>query len=300
MTTNLAGKTVLVTGATGQQGGATARHLLARGAAVRALVRDPRSPAARRLASIGAELVVGDMDDGVSLRTAMRGAYGAFSVQPARIPPSFAENELGRGLNVVDAAHAVGLHHLVYSSVAGANRSTGIPHWEVKGQIEERIRSSGVPFTILRPTLFMDMYADATYGLTGELSLVRSIPPNAIVQHVAIDDVAAFTALALGSPSRYLGKALELAGDELTVAQVLAAIGRATDRRDLQGWSRSDSFENGGGERPIRYGGWHADIPSLRLLHPGLMTFEDWLRSSGALRIGQMLDRTDGDGISER
>jgi uncharacterized protein YbjT (DUF2867 family) len=140
MTRILAGKTILVSGATGQQGGATSRYLLACGAAVRALVRNPKSPAARRLASIGAELVVGDMDDAATLRAAMRGAYGAFSVQPARIPPTFAENELGRGLNVVNVAHAVGLQHLVYLSVAGANRSTGIPHWEIKGQIEERTR----------------------------------------------------------------------------------------------------------------------------------------------------------------
>jgi uncharacterized protein YbjT (DUF2867 family) len=291
MTASLVGKTILVTGATGQQGGATARHLLAHGVTVRALVRDPSSPAARRLAGIGAELVLGDMDDGNSLRAAMRGAYGAFSVQPARIPPTFAENELGRGLNVADAAHAVGLQHLVYSSVAGANRSTGIPHWEIKGQIEERIRSLGVPFTILRPTLFMDVYADATYGITGELSLVRSIPPNAIVQHVAIDDIAAFTALALGNPARYLGKALELAGDELTVDQVLAAIRRATDHRDVQRWTGRGSGQRESSEGQVRYGGWHADIPSLRVLHPGLLTLEDWLAKGGAARIDEMLDR---------
>jgi len=275
MTTTLAGKTILVTGATGRQGGATARHLLAHGAAVRALVRDPKSAAARLLTSLGAELVVGDMDDGASLRSAMRGAYGAFSVQPARIPPTFAEKELGRGVNVVDAARAVGLQHLVYSSVAGANRSTGVPHWEIKGRIEERIRSSCVPFTILRPTLFIDMYADATYGPNGELSLLRSISPNAIVQHVAVDDIAAFAGLALGDPSRYVGKALELAGDELTMAQVLDAIGRATRRRDLRAWTKRTALHEGSGERPVRYGGWHADIAALRALHPGLMTFDD-------------------------
>jgi uncharacterized protein YbjT (DUF2867 family) len=299
MTTNLAGKMVLVTGATGQQGGATARHLLARGAAVRALVRDPTSPAARRLANAGAELVVGDMDDVGTLRRAMHGVHGAFSVQPARIPPSFAENELERGLNVAEAAHAVGLTHLVYSSVAGADRSTGIPHWEIKGQIERRVRSLGLPFTILRQTLFMDMYADATYGLTGELSLVRSLPPNAIVQHVAIDDIAAFTGLALGDPSRYLGKTLEVAGDELTVAQVLAAIGRTTDRRDLREWIRKTSINESSEGRPVRYAGWHADIASLRALHPGLMTFADWLVKGGAARIDRMLDRSAHDKAQE-
>jgi len=178
--------------------------------------------------------------------------------------------------------------------VAGANRPTGIPHWEIKGRIEGRIRSLGIPSTILRQTLFMDMYADATYGLTGEFSLVRSLPPNAIIQHIAIDDIAAFTGLALGNPSRYLGKALELAGDELSVAQVLAAIGRAIKRHDLREWTRNASLDNGSDERAVRYAGWHADIPSLRALHPGLMTFDDWLIKGGAARIEQMLDRADG------
>src|SRR5262252_8786605 len=134
-------KSILVTGATGQQGGATARHLLARGFSVRALVRDPSAPAARELTRIGAELIVGDMDDPGSLCRAMRGAHGVFSVQPALIPPRFAEHELERGINVFEAARASGVEHFVYSSVAGADRGTGIPpHWEIKGRIETRIQ----------------------------------------------------------------------------------------------------------------------------------------------------------------
>jgi uncharacterized protein YbjT (DUF2867 family) len=157
MKTSLAGQTIVVMGATGQQGGATGRHLLAERYSVRAVVRDPRSPGSQRLANIGVELVVGDMDDRESLRAAVRDAYGIFSVQPALIPPTFADNELQRGLNLADAAHEAGIAHVVYSSVAGPNRRTGIPHWEIKGQIEEHIRALGLPFTMLRPTHFMDM-----------------------------------------------------------------------------------------------------------------------------------------------
>jgi len=138
------------------------------------------------------------------------------------------------------------------------------------------------------------MYADATYGPYGEFSLLRSISPNDIVQHVAVDDVAAFTGLALGDPSRYVGKALELAGDELTMAQVLDAIGRATRRRDLRAWTKRTALHEGSGEGPVRYGGWHADIAALRALHPGLMTFDDWLARGGAARIDQTLERSNG------
>ncbi|MGS2646790.1 NmrA family NAD(P)-binding protein [Streptosporangium sp. LJ11] len=105
-------RTILVTGATGQQGGATTRHLLADGWHVRALVRDPRGAAATRLARAGVELVTGDMDDRDSVDAAVRGAHGVFSVQPAFIAPGYAENELRRGLNVVDAAIAAGVRHL--------------------------------------------------------------------------------------------------------------------------------------------------------------------------------------------
>jgi len=297
MKANVVDSTILVTGATGQQGGATARRLLAGGYSVRALVRDPKSPGAQGLANLGARLAVGDMDNTESLRNAMRGVYGVFSVQPALIPPKFAEHELQRGMNVADAARVTGVRHFVYSSVAGADRRTGIPHWEIKGQIEERIRSLGVPFTILRPTLFMDMYADATYGLTGTHSLVRTLPSNALIQHIAIDDIAAFTALALGSPSRYLCKAIELAGDEMTVDQILAAISRASGHHDLRAWTTGASAAPAASERLVRYGGWNANIRSLRALHPGLMTFETWLAKGGAALIDRTLARSNGGSL---
>jgi uncharacterized protein YbjT (DUF2867 family) len=149
-------ETILVTGATGQQGGVTARHLLADGFQVRALVRSVKSPSALELAQAGAELVIGDMDDRESLASAIRSAYGVFSIQPSLIPPTFSENELQRGLNVVDAAQAAGIQHLVYASVSSADRKTGIPHWEIKWQVEQYIRKLGLPFTILRPTMVME------------------------------------------------------------------------------------------------------------------------------------------------
>jgi uncharacterized protein YbjT (DUF2867 family) len=125
---------ILVTGATGLQGGATAGHLRAGGWPVRALVRDPHRPRATELARAGAELVVGDMDDRDSLDAAVRGAHGVFSVRPAYIAPDYADNELPRGLNVAGAAHATGVAHLVHASVGSADRASRIPHWESNGR----------------------------------------------------------------------------------------------------------------------------------------------------------------------
>lgn len=290
-------KTVLVTGATGQQGGATARHLLADGWRVTALVRNPAGPAAQELARIGAELVRGDMDDRRSLDVAVQGAYGVFSVQPALIPPDFAENELRRGLNVAEAAHGAGVEHLVYASVGSADRDTGIPHWDIKWQVEQRIRALGIPSTILRPVMFMENHADPTYGLTGEHALIRTIPANATVQLIALSDIGAFAALAFGNPEQYLSKAIELAGDELTLDQIVTAIGRATGRTLPLSPGHKEpvapSAVVGEAEGTFSFCGWQADIPALRAQYPTLMDFDTWLAREGKSMIEALLDRTE-------
>ncbi|MEU7742385.1 NmrA/HSCARG family protein [Nonomuraea sp. NPDC049158] len=279
-------RTVLVTGATGQQGGATARALLAAGWHVKALVRDPDSAAAGLLAKAGAELVPGDMGDRESLTEAVRGAYGVFSVQPAAGPPHGVAEEVRLGVNVADAAHEAGVRHLVYASVGGADRDTSISHWNTKWEIERHIRALGLPATILRPVMFMENHTRPHYGVTGEGALVRIIPPKATVQLIAVTDIGAFAALAFADPDRYLGLALELAGDELSRADLVAAITRATgrpvnvepipaERRAELGLRESDT------EAVESFAGWQADIPALRALHPGLMDFETWLRREG-------------------
>jgi uncharacterized protein YbjT (DUF2867 family) len=280
---------ILVTGATGLQGGATARHLLAGGWTVRALVRDPHSPGATELARAGAELVVGDMDDRDSLDAAVRGAHGVFSVQPAYIAPDYAENELQRGLNVASAAHATGVAHLVYASVGSANRGSGIPHWEVKWEIEQHIRALGIPAAVLRPVMFMEYHADPTYGVYGQAAHIRTIPPDERVQLVAVSDIGAFAALAFADPRRFVGQAVELAGDELSLDQLLSAITRATGRHvaDIAGRTPADpsTAESEFAAMTSSFCGWRADIPALRTLHPALLDFDTWLAQEGSMLL---------------
>jgi uncharacterized protein YbjT (DUF2867 family) len=270
---------VLVTGATGKQGGATARHLLAAGWRVRALVRDTASPAAARLAAAGAELVAGDMTDRDSLDRAAAGAHGVFSVQPAAPEPRHDPLEVRMGRNVADAAVAAGVQHLVYASVGGADRDTGIDHWETKWQIEQYTRSVDLPYTMLRPVMFMENHASlGPYGVFGETALVRQIAPDATVQIIAVDDIGAFAALAFTRPDEYRGVELEIAGDEVTrahlVAGIEAAVGRRIDTTPLSppGPARADGSS---------FGGWQADIPALRRRYPGLTTFDTWLDRTG-------------------
>ncbi|MFF5719504.1 NmrA/HSCARG family protein [Streptomyces buecherae] len=266
--------TVLVTGATGNQGGATARALLARGRTVRALVRDPDKPAALALRKLGAELVRGDLNDAGSLRAAMDGVDGVFSVQPLAYEPETLATEVRQGKAVADAARETGVAHLVYSSVGGAERRTGIGHFETKAEIERHILALGLPATILRPVFFMDNllhYADAT----GERVLELPVRPDRPMQMIASEDVARFVDAAFTDPDRYLGRQLEIAADELTFTDVAQVYERVTGtptrlvplpiEERMFAWFAEE--------------GYRADIPSLRELQPELLTFEAFLRA---------------------
>src|SRR5262245_4536778 len=120
-------KTILVTGATGLQGGSVVRALQKKGGfTVRALTRDASSPKAAKLKEKGVEVMAGDLDDRASLDAAMRGAHGVFSVQTIGKKEG---DEQRQGIAVAEAAAAAKVEHLVYSSVDGAERKTGIPHF---------------------------------------------------------------------------------------------------------------------------------------------------------------------------
>src|SRR5687768_5032721 len=139
---------IVVTGATGRQGGAVARALLRDGWHVRALTRKPESEKAKALAALGVEVIQGDMDDPSSLRPIFDGAYGAFNVQNPMI--SGLEGEVRQGKHVADAAKAANVQHLVYGS-AGIGKPTGIGSWDSKLEVEAYMKSLGIPLTVLRP-----------------------------------------------------------------------------------------------------------------------------------------------------
>src|SRR6476646_3306542 len=147
-------KLVLVTGATGQQGGAVVEALLTRGHHVRALTRNPASPAANRLRERGVEIAVGDFTDRDSLVRAARGADAVYAMSTPY--EQSAEKETAQGMTVADAAKAAGVAHFVYSSVASANRATGIRHFDGKYAVEKHLQASGVPYTIVAPVFFME------------------------------------------------------------------------------------------------------------------------------------------------
>jgi uncharacterized protein YbjT (DUF2867 family) len=284
MTNGNGGRLILVTGATGKQGGATARHLLQRGYGVRALTRDPGQPAARDLAQQGADVAQGDMDDRASLDRALEGAYGAYSVQ--NFWETGYDREVEQGVRVADAAQAAGVEHLVYSSVGSAHRNTGLSHFESKWQIENHIRGSGLPYTILRPVWFMENWEGfRSYVLAGTLAL--PLDPDTNFQQIAVDDVGAYAALAFDDRDEWLGREVDIAGDESTISQVAETFTRVVGRPVEYSQMSWDDYREMAGEeyhdmfRWFQDVGYDADLAARRRERPELTSFEEYLRRHG-------------------
>jgi len=203
------GRLILVSGATGQQGGAVARNLLERGFAVRGLTRDPEKAEARELADLGAEVVGGDFEDRASIERALAGVYGVFSVQ--QFWESGYEGEIRQGVQLADAARAAGVEHFVYSSVGSAHRKTGIPHFDSKWEVEEHVRASGVPYTVLRPVFFMQNWEFMRELILGD-TLPQPLDPDKPFQMLDAEGIGVFAAMAFDDPQRWIGREVDLAG----------------------------------------------------------------------------------------
>ena len=277
---------IAVTGATGQQGGAVARHLLGRGWKVRPLTRDPNKPIARALAEVGAEVVPGNMDRLDELRDAFQEAYGVFNVQNFWLPNVGAEGEVRQGKQVADAVKAAGIKHFVYSSVGAAHRGMGQAHFATKWEIEQHVQSSGLPHTIFRPVLFMDNYNWQRAAITNGVFTGFGLPPDKKVQMITVEDIGAFAALAFENPQAYLGQTIEIAGDELTEPQIADTMAKVIGRPvKLQ----APSMAEGAAPNPeqtamfefFKGKAYDADIPALRQIYPSLLTLEQFLRRNG-------------------
>lgn len=219
---------ILITGATGKQGGATARHLAGQGFRLRALTRKVDSDAARALASSGVEVVKGDLNDAASLEAALKGAWGAFAVQNTW--EAGVEGEEEQGKRFATLARQAGVQHFVYTSVGSAHRQTGIPHFENKWRIEETIRGLGFPSrVILRPVFFMENLTSPWF-LNGD-KLCAAMDPKTSLQMIASDDIGRYGALAFTQASKLNGREIDLAGDAATMPQAAEILGQALGKR---------------------------------------------------------------------
>jgi uncharacterized protein YbjT (DUF2867 family) len=277
-------RVILVSGATGTQGGAVASALIEKGFAVRGLTRDPASERARALTAVGVDMVRGDFDNEASLDAALAGAYGAYSVQQYR--GIGVEAEIRQSKAFADAAQRAGVQHFVYSSVLYARLGTGVPQFESKREIEDYIRSIDLPNTVVRPASFMA-------NLEGVRESVREgiyrtpFSPETARLHIAPRDIGRVIAEVFADPVRWIGRELDLAGQRISYADIAATMGRVMEREvryeqiPWEEYAASATLTAVAREEWFMANPVPIDLDALHSEFPWLMTVEEYLISAG-------------------
>ncbi len=281
---NASDRTILITGVTGNQGGAVARALQGSGFHLRGLTRMPDSERAAALSRHGVDVVKGDLDDEATLRRALAGAWGVFGVQNTL--EAGVEPEEAQGKRLAMLAREAGVEHYVYTSVGSAHKRTGIPHFDNKWRIEETVRGLGFPsHVILRPVFFMENLL-APYSLQGS-TLAWALGPATKLQMIAVDDIGWFGARAFTEAAALNRRAIDLAGDVRTMpetAEILTeALGRPiafaqTPIEQVRQYSKDTALMLQWFERV----GYSADIAGLeREFGRALTKLPDWAQTQG-------------------
>jgi uncharacterized protein YbjT (DUF2867 family) len=217
-------RTILITGVTGQQGGAVARALHGTGFRLRGLSRKPDGERAAALARSGVEIIKGDLDDEVTLRRALAGAWGVFGVQNSL--EGGVEREEAQGKRLATLARDAGVEHYVYTSVGSAHKRTGVPHFDSKGRIEDTVRGLRFPsHVILRPVFFMENLV-APYTLQGS-TLAVALAPGVKLQMIAVEDIGWFGARAFTHAAALNRREIDIAGDVRTMPEAAEILAKA-------------------------------------------------------------------------
>ena len=220
-------RTVLITGATGKQGGATIRSLQGKNFNLRAMTRHPGGEAARVLQGLGVDIVEGDLNDEASLERAMDGVWGVYGVQNTW--EAGVEGEETQGHRLARLAHAAGVQHYVYASVGSAHRKTGIPHFDNKARVEATVRSVGFPsYVIIQPVFFMENLPSPWF-LNGD-TIYAAMKPTTVLQMIAVEDIGKYGAHAFTHAAEMAGREIDIAGDAKTMPEAAAILSKAMGR----------------------------------------------------------------------
>lgn len=277
--------TIVVTGATGLQGGAVVRHLLREGWRVHGLTRDTASARSRSLSALGAEMVRADMGEIASLRPAFAGAHGVYCLQNPFIGGP--EAEVRQGTNVADAAREAGVRHLVYGSAGIGRAGTGVPSWETKLRIEAHMRALELPLTVLRPMAFMELMTDKKFFPAAAIWHIMPtlMGPSRPVGWLCVDDLGAIVARAFAAPEQFTGQDLQLVSDVQSIEQCRslyrAVVGRNPPRFPMPIWLFA-RFGFVGRDlttmwRWLRTATFDLDPAPTRAILPEALTVRDWL-----------------------
>ena len=274
-------RTILITGVTGNQGGAVARALQGSGFRLRGLTRKPESQQAGALAHHGIDIVKGDLDDEATLRRALAGTWAVFSVQNTL--EAGVEREEAQGKRLATLAREAGVEHFVYTSVGSAHKRTGIPHFDNKWRIEETVR--GLRFAshvILRPVFFMDNLP-APFSLRDD-ALAWALEPGTKLQMIAVDDIGWFGARAFTDAAALNRREIDLAGDVRTMAEAAEILTEALGRPITFAQTSIEAGRQYSKEMALMFEwfervGYSADIAGLeREFGRALTKLPDWAR----------------------
>lgn len=290
-------KPILVTGATGKQGGAVVDQILASPDAnqytILGVTRNANSPSAQKLASKSPliKIVQGDYADLPALFQSATAAtsqpvWGVFSVQTPEKP----QLEEQQGKNLIDEAKKRGVSHFVYASVerGGDERSwsnpTPVPHFISKHNIEQHLKANAgsMTWTILRPVAFMENLTPG-FGTKVFMAALRDTLGQKPLQFISTEDIGYFAAQSFLSPQKYNGQAIGLAGDEINYEQIQAAFNKTKGYKVEGTYGFIGSLllaamgDMGKMLRWFKSDGFGVDIQALRKQYPPLMSFETWL-----------------------
>lgn len=285
-------KRILVTGATGAQGGALIPLLLKHGFQVRALTRNPDKPAARALNRQGVEVITGDLDDRLSLERACEHCHGVFAVQNFWEKGVGYQREIEQGKHLADAAARAGVAHFVQTSVAGCEEAGQVLHFHSKWAIEQHIIQLGLPYTMLREVFFMENFFEPVMGSRGKkainpalvlATLAGCLKPDTRFHMVTVNDIAQASADIFLQPDRFLGQKVDLASDALTVAEMKQVYRRVSGKRPLPFHIPLWALRLTNAEAARQYVwnntvGWRFPLAPVREQFPYLTSFEDFLR----------------------
>ncbi len=207
-------KKILITGVTGNQGGSVAAALAGSDFQLQGMTRKPDSPAAQALRKRGVTIVQGDLDDADSLTKALASTWGVYAVQNTW--EAGVEKEEEQGKRFAALAREAGVQHFVYGSVGSAHRATGVPHFDNKWRVEETVRALDFPsHVILRPVFYMENLLSPWF-LNGD-TIYTALKPDTVLQMIAVQDIGKYGARAFTEATRLNGRAIDLAGDALTM-----------------------------------------------------------------------------------
>lgn len=277
-------KSVFITGATGQQGGAIARNLSGKGIQLKALLRNTESSKANALRSAGVEVIKGDLNDPESYKDHLRGIEGVYSVQTF---VNGTTKEIKQGIQLAELAKENNVKHFLYSSVIASDLGTGVPHFESKGVIEKAIRSLDLPYTIMRPASFYENFLlPQVKGRILKGKFVSPLNRNTVQQMISAEDIGKIGAMIFMNPGKYISQTIPVANDEMSQAEIAstfsAALGTEVKYAKLPGLitrlamgsdlSKMFSWVN---KNEVRY---VKDFDLFRNEFPGMTRLKDWIQ----------------------